>query len=142
LGDTPFTQELRQSEPLQNKLKQVKENLRKYAANGDAELLEEKFSRSFSSFNSARGASDLYDMFINLQAKRKFNVADVFLGSFNGRFKISDVNTTAKTAKVTFTITNNTGWLSASKIPGGHWANDDEGALYKETITWTQAISW
>ena len=63
--------------------------------------------------------------------------ADTFLGSFDGRFSLTNIDFQRKTAIVTFTVTNKTGWNSAVKV-----LDDKAGAVYVEHIKWRETISF
>lgn len=83
----------------------------------------------------ARAAYDIYFMFVGAYLHGD-NIADVFLGSYMGRWEIISLNKEKKTAIVKFTIENSTNWKSAT---GGLYGKYD-GAVFRMTVTWTEEI--
>ncbi len=136
-GDTPFTLEARQMYDVY---------WARVTAMGAAAALDSlpqydcpregkfKCQRDYSD-QFARAAYDIYFMFVGAYLHGD-NIADVFLGSYMGRWEIISLNKEKKTAIVKFTIENSTNWKSAT---GGLYGKYD-GAVFEMTVTWTEEI--
>jgi hypothetical protein len=154
-GDTPFTLELRQAEHFRPVRRGIIERLhsidRSARLGGDPipATIDGRCTRSYGFREMVSfGPRDIWRMFIGIPVLgANVNVADTFLGSFDGTYEVSKIDRNEGTAKVTFDLRNSTNWASATRIYiPGHGATSvfaaESGAQYRQRITWTETVRW